>query len=135
MGIRNYTGKRSVRYYVRRGATCGQLSYYMIGALGVGRKITCQKIGEEKNLQNREHDEQLEEYDLPQGFAYYHGTKTVAVKGINGSHKHRRPPPEITHMHSCKLLPIRLHLLPTHFLVKLFVIKTVLISARVGHYR
>jgi len=52
----------------------------MIRALGVGFKISGKKIREEKNLQDREHNEQFEENDLPQGLPDNHRAETVIVE-------------------------------------------------------
>jgi hypothetical protein len=55
----------------------------VICAFGIGGKIGGEKVREKEHLQNSEHDENLDENDLPQGSAYHHGTETVTVKRVH----------------------------------------------------
>ena len=59
----------------------------MIRPLGIRGKIGFQKIGEEKDFKDSEHDEQLDENDLPQCPSDDHGTKPVDVQ-VKNSFEH-----------------------------------------------
>ena len=55
----------------------------MVCPFGIGRKIGRKKIGEEKQLQNRKNNKQLDQDQLPQGSTNNHGTESVVIHGIN----------------------------------------------------
>jgi hypothetical protein len=55
----------------------------MVGPLFIGLKICLEVIREKKELEDSEHDEKLDQNDLPQGPAHGHGPESIPIKSIN----------------------------------------------------
>lgn len=60
-----------------------ELPHYMVAALGGA--LSCEQVGEEKQTEDGEEDEELDENDRPQGFAYRHFTEAVRIKADQAS--------------------------------------------------
>ncbi len=52
----------------------------MVGALRIGFEFSVEKVGEEKQLQHTEHDQQLDRKQLPESAPQTHGTEAVVVE-------------------------------------------------------
>ena len=67
----------------------------MFGPVSVVIEIGGQKIGEKKDFQHSEHDDQLDEDDFPESAAHHHGAEAVPVKGVcsYGKSLHLHVPP------------------------------------------
>ena len=57
-----------------------QLPADMFGALLVAGEVGVEIVGEKENFQDREHDDQLDDDDGPQGAAQGHAPESVDIK-------------------------------------------------------